>query len=42
MYSRTALIICAHAFLPLRPLLSQAAPKGDHHQHLFSPAAAVS
>lgn len=41
MYSRTALIIGAHAFLSLRPLPSQAAPKGDHHQHLFSPAAAA-
>ena len=32
-------IICALILLPLWPIYSQPAPKVDHHQHLFSPAA---
>jgi predicted TIM-barrel fold metal-dependent hydrolase len=34
-------IVWALAFLPLVPLPSQTAPLADHHQHLFSPAAAA-
>lgn len=33
-------VICALALLPI-PLCSQTAPQADHHQHLFSPAAAA-
>jgi predicted TIM-barrel fold metal-dependent hydrolase len=32
-------IICALVLLPLSPIHGQTAPKADHHQHLFSPAA---
>lgn len=34
-------IVWALAFVPLVPLLSQTAPRADHHPHLFSPAAAA-
>ena len=34
-----ATIICALILLSLSPIHSQTAPKVDHHQHLFSPAA---
>jgi predicted TIM-barrel fold metal-dependent hydrolase len=34
-------IVWALTFAPLVPLLSQTVPRADHHQHLFSPAAAV-
>lgn len=35
-----AAIVCALMVLPLWPIRSQTPPKVDHHQHLFSPAAA--